>query len=206
MATAWSRAVVLGAMMAAGLGLGGCASMHAGRTVVILMPDEDGHVGGVSVSSAAGVQKIDQAFTRVTVDALTSAPSAAKLVGRDAVEKGYADLLRAQPPKPCSFILNFVLDSTALTDESRALFPEVMKAISKRKPTEITVFGHSDASGTERHNIKLSAERARVVADMLRKCDPTLDDIDVQYFGDKVPLVPSDTREPRNRRAEIVIL
>ena len=104
--------------------------------------------------------------------------------------------------------LNFLLDRTVLTDESKSLLPVVLETMRARKPTEITVFGHADASGSEERNFKLSAERAKFVADLLRKHDPTLDKIDVQSFGDKVPLVPSDTRaaEPRNRRAEIVIL
>jgi outer membrane protein OmpA-like peptidoglycan-associated protein len=122
------------------------------------------------------------------------------------VEAHYADLLKAQPLKPISFTLNFVLDSTSLTDESRDLLPAVIAAARARRPTEITVFGHADASGSERHNVKLSAERARLVAGLLHKADPTLDEIDVQWFGDRQPLVPSETREARNRRVEIVIL
>ncbi len=77
-----------------------------------------------------------------------------------------------------------------------------------RKPTEITVFGHADSSGSDERNLKLSADRARLVADMLRAHDPDVGPIKIQFFGDKAPLVPSPpgVPEPRNRRAEIVIL
>jgi peptidoglycan-associated lipoprotein len=184
----------------------GCASFRPGQTTVILMPDEDGHVGAVTVASAAGARPLSTAFSEVTVMAAASAPEPVRALGRDTVEKGYAALLQAQPLKPRSFTLNFLLDSTALTDESRAMLVEVLRTARERRPTEIAVFGHADASGGERHNTRLSADRARLVAALLRKADPTLQDIDVQWFGDRVPLVRSESREPRNRRVEIQIL
>ena len=188
----------------------GCAAPIAkeARTTVVLLPDEDGNVGAVSVSSEAGSQRIDRAYEVTTVDSLRALPSGTNAMGREHVDAKYAGILGAQPPKPKSFILHFLLNRTALTDESRAQLPAVLQAVRERKPTEITIFGHADSTGTEQYNVKLSAERARMIANLLRKDDPTLDHIDVQYFGDKVPLVPSDGRasEPRNRRAEIQIL
>ncbi len=189
----------------------GCA-MRARRakqptTTVILMPDEDGHVGSVSVRTAGGTQDIAEAFAASTVVGTRAAPSVATTVGSDAVAAGYDRLLKAQPPKPASFILYFHLDRTTLTDESKAMIPAVIAAVRERKPTEIAIFGHTDSIGTEKHNIKLSAERARAIEALLRRDDPTLDHIDVQFFGDKLPLVPAGSRaEPRNRRAEIQIL
>lgn len=186
--------------------LAGCASLGGGRTSVILLPDEDGHVGAVSVTSAGGTRPLDEAFAQVAVNGRAAAPAAPAPLGRAAVEKSYEDLLRAQPSRPRSFTLNFLLDSTTLTDEAKALLPDVLRAARERAPTEITVFGHADASGSELHNTRLSAERARAVAALLRKADPAMVDIDVQWFGDRQPLVRSDAREPRNRRVEIQIL
>lgn len=186
--------------------LAGCASLHGGRTAVILLPDEDGHVGAVSVTSAGGTRALDSAYAQVTVSGATASPAAPADLGRASVEKSYDELLRAQPTRPRSFTLNFLLDSTTLTDESKALLPEVLRIARERAPTEIAVFGHADASGTELHNTRLSAERARSVAALLRKADPAIADIDVQWFGDRQPLVRSEAREPRNRRVEIQIL
>jgi len=193
-------------LVAAAAGLVGCASTPA--TTVVLLPDEDGHVGAVVVSDPAGGQRMDQAFGAVTVARAGQKPSGVTPRGEASVARTYGDLLRAQPRKPISFTLYFLLDSTALTDESKALVPEVIESARGRKPTEIAVYGHADASGTERHNDKLSEERARLIADMLRRSDPAFDEIDVQFFGDHVPAVPTEGRvpEPRNRRAEVVIL
>ncbi len=186
--------------------LGGCAvSPH---TTVVLLPDEDGHVGAVVVTGGGGQQRIDQAFNAVSVLDPASKPSDAKPGVQAAVEQRYERLLKAQPTKPLSFTLYFVLDSVALTEKSKSFLPEMIKAAKARKPTEITVYGHADASGTEQRNERLSQARAQAVADLLRKSDSEFAQIEVQYFGDRSPLVPNVGRnpEPLNRRAEVVIL
>lgn len=199
------------AILAACACLAGCATeppVRLSRTTVVLLPDEDGIVGAVSVSTAAGSKALDEAFSSVTVTGAGAAPTSAQANDRETVGAAYAGLLKAQPLKPRTFVLYFMLDKTVLTEASKALLPEVLKAARERKPTEITVFGHADASGTKEGNLKLSAERAHVVADWLKKSDPTLDRIEVQFFGDAEPVVRSDARtaEPRNRRAEIMVL
>jgi peptidoglycan-associated lipoprotein len=184
--------------------LSGCA---AAPTRITLLPDQDGHVGAVSVATARGQQRVDQAYGSVAVAAATTAPGAAQAVDRPAFENSHRALLDAQPTPPRSFVLNFKFDSMELTAESRKLLPQVLQVVRDRLPTEVTVFGYADASGTAEYNLALSAERARAVEKLLRQIDPALP-VEVQYFGDKAPLVPTPpgVREPRNRRAEIVIL
>ena len=88
------------------------------------------------------------------------------------------------------------------------MLPTLFQAVRDRKPTEISIFGHTDATGAEDRNIKLSAERAKAVESILRKRDPALDRIEVQFFGSREPLIPTSPHaaEPRNRRVEIMIL
>lgn len=217
------RSVVVSALVSVVFGtaaiLAGCATPPAAppaRTTVVLLPDENGHVGAVLVTPTApdtsasapadATQKISNAFTGVTVE--PAAPPRVQALGAETVATMHPALLGAQPTKPVSFVLHFLLDKTALTPESQALLPKVLEAAKARKPTEITVFGHADASGLGERNLRLSAERAAYVAKLLRHSDPALDQIDVQSFGDKVPLYRSTSRtpDPRNRRAEIQIL
>lgn len=181
--------------------LSGCAT-----TRVTLLPDQDGHIGAVTVSSAQGQQTIERAFNTVDVKA-SSAPARPRAVNRQTFENSHRALLDAQPSPPRIFMLNFLFDSMELTAESNKILPEVMQSVRDRSPTEVTVFGYADSSGTSAYNLTLSAERARAVARLMTKIDPALL-IEVKYFGDKVPLVPSPpgVPEPRNRRAEIVIL
>lgn len=201
------RVLAAFAVAASALFAAGCATGPS--TTVVLLPDEDGHVGAVVVAGVQGAgQRIGSAYGATTVRRGAAAPAASPPLQRGVVESRYDDLLKAQPSRPETFTLNFLLDTTTLTDASRDLLPRVIDAARRRRPTEISIFGHADSTGSERHNDRLSAERARVVAALLRKADPAIGDIDIQSFGDRVPLVPSDGRnpEPRNRRVEIQIL
>ncbi len=201
----------LRAALVAALAVAGCATPPPApqpKTTVVLMPDEDGRVGAVSVSTDAGTQTIDRAYNASTVVGAHGRPSAMTDVGEGATATGYDALIAAQPLKPVHFMLNFLNNKSVLTDESRAQIPAVMDAIRTRKPTEISIFGHTDSTGTEQYNMQLSAERAKAVATILRKLDPTLDHIEIKFFGDREPLVRVEgrTAEPRNRRAEVMVL
>jgi outer membrane protein OmpA-like peptidoglycan-associated protein len=182
--------------------LSGCAGSR-----VTLLPDQSGHVGEVTVATQQGQQRIDQAYGTVAVDSARSAPGEARNTDPQAFERKHHALLAAQPSLPKTFLLHFKFDSMELTPESRKLLPEVLQAVRDRMPTEVTVFGYADAAGTPEYNLELSAQRARAVEKLLKKIAPDLP-VNVQYFGDKSPLVPSrpGVPEPRNRRAEIVVL
>ncbi len=184
--------------------LSGCA---ATPTRVTLLPDQSGHVGAVTVSDARGRQRIDRAFDTVTVDRASSMPGKPRAEDPRTFEKAHRAVIDAEPTPPRSFVLNFLFDSMKLTPESRKMLPEVLRVVRERIPTEVTVFGYTDAVGSSRYNLALSEQRARAVARVLKQIDPDLP-IDVKYFGEKYPLVPAPpgVPEPRNRRAEIVIL
>jgi peptidoglycan-associated lipoprotein len=188
--------------------LGGCGTAPVTRTSVVLLPDEESKVGAVSMSTAMGTQLLDKAFSYTTVDGTRAAPSEARAVSRGLINTVYGDLLKEQPSTPRTFTLYFLLDKTVLTEESKAVLPALFDAVRERKPTRITVFGHADASGSREQNLKLSAQRAEAAANMIRTNDPTLDDIEVQFFGETQPLMPSGPGAlvPRNRRVEILIL
>ena len=191
------------AALALAAALSACSTVS---TRVTLMPDDDGSVGAVVVDNAHGQQRIDRAYDRVDVGA-SGAPRRASTAHRAALEKSHRAMLDAHPSPPRSFVLHFHFDSMELTPESRRRLPEVLDTVRGRLPTEVTVFGYAESVGTPEYNLALSAERARAVAAMLKKIDPDLP-VQVQYFGDKAPLVPTrpGVPEPRNRRAEIFVL
>ncbi len=182
------------------------SACSAAPTRVTLLPDQAGGVGAVVVGNAHGQQLIDQAYASAEVGS-AGAPRLLASGKREAFEKTHRALIEAQPTAPRSFVLYFRFDSMDLTPESRQQLPEVFEAVRERLPTEVTVFGYTDSVGAPEYNLALSAERARAVAAMLRKIDPDLP-VEVEYFGDKAPLVPArrGQPEPRNRRAEIFVL
>jgi len=205
-----ARAAILPMLIAMAVFAGGCATGPIGtsRTTVVLLPDEDGHVGAIFVTSPEGSQKVDKAYNSTMVGGVHSRPAEAQLMGEERVNARFKDVLKAQPPKPTSLTLYFILDSIALTPESIAKLPAMFDAVRERKPTEISIFGHTDATGLEGRNMKLSADRAKAVETILRKRDPELGRIEVQFFGSQEPQVPSPPQvpQPGNRRAEIMIL
>jgi outer membrane protein OmpA-like peptidoglycan-associated protein len=194
-------------LLMAGALLAGCATPTSTRTTVVLLPDEDNTVGAVSVDSGSATQKLDRAYSYASVNGANATPSKARTLGRATVDAAYGELLKADPPAPRIFVLQFLLDKTELTEESRALLPALFKVARARKPTRITVFGHADATGTPDGNLQLSAHRAEAAASLLKANDPTLSDIDLQYFGDTKPLTTTGARatDPRNRRVEVLI-
>lgn len=66
------------------------------------------------------------------------------------------------------------------------------------------LIGHSDSSGSATQNLRLSKQRAEVVADQLR---PLLDDgrriRSLEGKGEEQPLAGVDSRDPSNRRVAI---
>lgn len=183
----------------------GCAAPTSTRTTVVLLPEEDNTVGAVAVASGSSTQRLDKAFSYTTINGNNATPSDARTVGRDTVNSAYGDLLKANAPAPRIFVLQFLLDKTELTEESKTLVPSMLRVVRARKPARITIFGHADATGTHESNLKLSAERAEAAADLLRASDPTLKNIDLQYFGDTKPSTGLRASDAKNRRVEILI-
>jgi len=187
-----------------GLCLSGCTSV----TTLVLMPDESGKVGAIIVKTHDDFRVIDKAYHSVTAKEGSSSLSETQALSEAQVNQEYADLLKAQPAKPFSFMLYFVTGSSDLVKESQAIIPRVIERIKAQMPTEISINGHTDTTGADNINDKLSLERARAVEKILKYSIPSLDVVSVGSFGSKNLLVPTppNVDEPRNRRVEIVIL
>ena len=81
-------------------------------------------------------------------------------------------------------------------------------AFLKAHPTlEVSVSGHTDSLGTERHNVTLSTNRAEVVAEYLVSKGASFDRISFEGFGSSKPIMDNTTEKGRskNRRVEILI-
>lgn len=188
--------------------LAGCAAPPAPRTTVVLLPNEDGSVGTVMVTGPDGPRRLEQAYGVTTVGGNSAAPAAGATLPLEVVRTTYRQLMQAQPSRPQVFVLYFTLGKTELTAKSKAQVSAVLATARARKPTEILVFGHTDALGSNERNVQLSAERAQAVVRLLQASDPSLGKIDVRYFGSKDPSARPGAlgSQPKNRRAEVMIL
>lgn len=72
---------------------------------------------------------------------------------------------------------------------------------------DVYVCGHTDSTGGEAHNLELSLQRARTVADFLKAQGVDNGRLRIQGFGQAFPVASNDTPvdRARNRRTEIVL-
>jgi len=178
--------------------------------MIVLLPDPDGKVGTITVTTNGGSQVVDKAGYVIEIEEINKAPDAPKPVNENEMNEVFRAALSAQPDSSnrfLLFILYFEHDTTKFTHESKGLFPEFLKTIKNRKPNEVYVVGHTDMVGTEAYNIELSSKRARYVKDLLVSNGIKPGTFFVSYYGKSRPLVPTknDVPEPRNRRVEVII-
>lgn len=72
---------------------------------------------------------------------------------------------------------------------------------------DVFVCGHTDSQGTAEHNLVLSLDRARSVADDLASKGVAKERLKIQGFGTTYPLATNDTELGRamNRRTELIL-
>jgi outer membrane protein OmpA-like peptidoglycan-associated protein len=101
----------------------------------------------------------------------------------------------------------FDLNSARLGARSREIIRSVGLVLKEYRQTYVSVNGYTDTSGTQAHNRQLSQERAETVADELVDNGVDPGRITPRGYGESNLRVrtPDGTREPRNRRVEIVL-
>ncbi len=178
--------------------------------MIVLVPDPDGKVGTITVTTNGGSQIVDKSGYAIEIEDPNKAPIAPKPINEKEINEVFGSALSAQPDSSnrfLLFILYFEHDTTKFTHESKDLFPEFLKTIKNRKPSEVYVVGHTDMVGTEAYNTELSSKRARYVKDLLVSNGVKPGTLFVSYYGKSRPLVPTknEVPEPRNRRVEVLV-
>ena len=142
-------------------------SRRARRTaLVVLLPDpETRTTGRARVSNASG--SVDLAAqrdsTRVDGESALRAPS--RKMSEADVQRVFGAALAALPPAPRHFTLYFRFESDALTDESRALVPEILRTVKERAgpgSRRRRAHGHDgDAADEPRARVEAGDDRPR---------------------------------------------
>ena len=175
------------------------------KTLVVLLPEESGASGAVTVGEGSRATVLDAPLTAATVDSGGNVKTAA--MTPDEVKQTFGAALAAQPPRSMSFILYFSTGSTEVTAESRPVLEALFAEVAKRQAVEVQVTGHTDRVGTEADNDRLSLERAQTVRDMLVQRGLKASFIRAVGRGAREPLVPAPAQqpEPKNRRVEVIV-
>ncbi len=102
----------------------------------------------------------------------------------------------------------FDVDSYALKAETRTNLQELAGTLNKYDDTEVRILGHTDNTGTEKHNMALSDKRAEAVNDYLLGQQVSESRLSTKGYGETDPIATDESVEGRqlNRRVEIVIV
>ena len=102
----------------------------------------------------------------------------------------------------------FASGGAELTPESIPALEQVLHVLRRHPEVRIQVGGHTDSRGSARHNLRLSTQRARAVAQWLADhgVDPAR--LDAEGFGETQPVADNQTAEGReqNRRIEFRVV
>ena len=104
--------------------------------------------------------------------------------------------------------LLFDFDAHKLNGTSRAAVGKVSAALLSVGIGHLRVEGHTDASGSEAYNNKLSRQRADAVADAMSEAGMRREDIVALGHGKSSPIADNATAAGRaeNRRVAIIVL
>jgi outer membrane protein OmpA-like peptidoglycan-associated protein len=187
--------------------LAGCS---ANRDLIVLLPDPDGKIGAIRVTTKGGSQILDQSGHATQVEDFRKPPTAPQPIDEGTIKGVFGIALSAQPDlkgRFNSFILWFQSDTTELRHDSKELLPEIVRTIKNRQANEIYVVGHTDRVGTELYNTRLSSRRAYYVRDCLVFSGIKSSSIVVSFHGEAMPLVPTEDEvdEPLNRRVDVIV-
>jgi OOP family OmpA-OmpF porin len=111
----------------------------------------------------------------------------------------------ATPGESTSTILYFPLNSDHLGESANAAMAELVRYIQSAGNVTVTINGHTDRSGSESYNMKLSERRAKFVMEALKAAGVPENIMKYFAFGETDPAVPTadGVKEPKNRRVEI---
>ncbi|HOH07052.1 MAG TPA: OmpA family protein [bacterium] len=104
--------------------------------------------------------------------------------------------------------LTFPIGKAVIQPEYFGLLSRVQRGIREYPDAKIVIEGHTDSSGDERYNERLSTKRAEAVrAYILSNMVLAADQIDALGYGESRPVANNDTEEGRaqNRRIDILI-
>jgi outer membrane protein OmpA-like peptidoglycan-associated protein len=102
----------------------------------------------------------------------------------------------------------FDVDKATLKPEAKANLDKLAVILNKYPDTNILVEGHTDATGSEEHNLELSRARAQSVENYVASLGVNPSRFTVMGYGESQPIATNDTPEGRqqNRRVELAIM
>ena len=184
-------------------------SCSSNRSLVVLLPDPDGKVGQIEVTTDKGAQRIGQAYHSIQTGARDDAPSAPAPMEQKIIMGLFGQALAVQPDPRFRLWTGTLYcrnGSVELVENSHKALREIIKDFRNNPPVEIYVIGHADRVGPENHNINLSHRRSASIKDNFIAGGIKSKIILISFYGESKPQVYTEDEipEPLNRRVELV--
>ena len=184
-------------------------SCSSTRSLVVLLPDSDGKIGQVEVTTDKGSQRITQAYYSVQTGASYDAPSTPALMEENKIMEIFGQALTAQPDSRFRFWAGTLYcknGSVELLENSQKALNEILKDFKNNSPFEIYVIGHADRVGLEKYNVNLSHRRASSIKENFTAAGIRSKVVLISFYGESKPQVYTEDEipEPLNRRVELV--
>jgi len=142
----------------------------------------------------------------VSDGAEVAAPQAAEATTIEGQE-GAVDFQTLPPEEQVNINVVFDFDSASLREDQK---PKLLTLCNVMRRIDIEVFrilGHTDSSGSEDYNQRLSKLRAEEVKRFLvSDCGIAATRLQAVGVGESAPLLPADPRADENRRVEFQVL
>jgi len=103
--------------------------------------------------------------------------------------------------------INFEFDSARLTAGSRAELDKIVQGLKGQPSMGLIIEGHTDATGPDAYNLKLSKQRAAAAKDYLVSQGIEASRLSSEGYGESKPIASNKTKEGRaqNRRVEFKV-
>jgi len=171
---------------------------------MVLLPDEDGGHGEVTIVKRGTETVVDQPNSRAN---LNGSRTTVRPLGPKGLGPREAMLVSGLPPPPKSYSLYFLEGTTEMTATSAPRLEEIRTEIASRPGAAVEVTGHTDTVGSEADNDRLSRQRADEILMLLvsRGFDRSI--MSASGRGERDLQVPTadNVSSPVNRRVEVIV-
>ena len=104
--------------------------------------------------------------------------------------------------------IHFDIDKATIRPEAASTITDIAETLRVNPDWRLMINGHTDSTGKESYNLKLSQRRAEAVVEYLINASVEGGRLSAKGFGESTPIDTNETTEgkARNRRVEFTIL
>lgn len=102
----------------------------------------------------------------------------------------------------------FAMGETSMAEQAKSNLADVVELLQSEPNKRVRIEGHTDATGAQAVNLRISQQRADAVADEMIARGVNAERIESMGMGPDFPIASNDTAEGRsqNRRVDVILL